>query len=132
MSYSIRSVIFLDSNIVILFNKRAFPSLEQRITAARDADLALGLPSIVLLELEVGVLLKRFLSLISEIPAFDPADALVAAEIRAGLMQRGEMIGAYDLLIAAQVLRRNAILITRNASEFARVPGLIWEDWTQS
>ncbi len=36
----------------------------------------------------------------------------------------------YDLLIAAQALRTGATLATANVSEFARVPGLVWEDWT--
>jgi tRNA(fMet)-specific endonuclease VapC len=36
---------------------------------------------------------------------------------------------AYDMLIAAQARRRGALLVTANAREFARVPGLRMEDW---
>ena len=36
-------------------------------------------------------------------------------------------IGAYDLLIAGQALRRNLILVTANLSEFRRVQGLVWQ-----
>lgn len=38
-------------------------------------------------------------------------------------------IGAYDLLIAGQARQRSATLVTANAAEFARVAGLVWEDW---
>jgi len=32
-------------------------------------------------------------------------------------------------VIAAQALRMNATLVTANASAFARVRGLDWQDW---
>jgi len=41
----------------------------------------------------------------------------------------GTPIGAYDVLIAGQALERNLILVTHNAGEFERVPGLRLEDW---
>jgi predicted nucleic acid-binding protein len=36
---------------------------------------------------------------------------------------------ANDLLIAAIALAHGLTLITHNSVEFARVPGLQWEDW---
>jgi tRNA(fMet)-specific endonuclease VapC len=39
-------------------------------------------------------------------------------------------IGTPDLRIAAIVLANNATLITRNLSDFRKVPGLRAEDWT--
>ena len=44
----------------------------------------------------------------------------------------GKPIGAYDLLIAGQALRRKMTLITANTKEFGRVKGLLWEDWAKS
>jgi predicted nucleic acid-binding protein len=35
-----------------------------------------------------------------------------------------------ELLIAAQALRAGVTLVTANVAEFARVTGLVWEDWT--
>jgi tRNA(fMet)-specific endonuclease VapC len=42
----------------------------------------------------------------------------------------GTPIGAYDLLIAGQALRRGLTVVTANTSEFSRVAELSWEDWT--
>ena len=39
-------------------------------------------------------------------------------------------IGTQDLKIASIALTNNAILLTRNTRDFARVPALKFEDWT--
>ena len=134
-------MIFLDTNVVIHFNKRNYPLLVKRIIAAFDDGQLLVLPVIVLLELEVGARrsawpdaarsrLDKFLTFIAAIHFFEKADAQTAAELKSRLELRGERIGAYDLLIAAQVLRRDGLLVTNNVREFSRIPGLKWEDWT--
>ncbi len=46
------------------------------------------------------------------------------------LRQARLRIGAMDLKIAAIVLARGAILLSRNRSHFGQVPGLQVEDWT--
>ena len=53
------------------------------------------------------------------------------ADIRANLKQRGEMIGANDLLIAAHARSLKATLVTNNVREFGRVKGLKVENWTK-
>ncbi len=45
------------------------------------------------------------------------------------MTKRGTPIGPYDLLIAATALAYNLILVTCNTREFARVEGLIVENW---
>jgi len=52
------------------------------------------------------------------------------ARIRAQLERAGTPIGAMDLLIAAHALANDSVLVTNNAREFARVPGLAVEEWT--
>lgn len=60
---------------------------------------------------------------------FDEAAAAHAADIRAVLERRGEMIGGYDLLIAGHARSRGLVVVTGNLGEFRRVDGLLVEDW---
>jgi tRNA(fMet)-specific endonuclease VapC len=62
---------------------------------------------------------------------FEDEDARAAGEIRAILEAVGKPIGAYDLLIAGQALRRNFTLVTADVAEFKRVKGLAWQDWSK-
>lgn len=60
---------------------------------------------------------------------FEKEDARRAGEVRALLASKGMSIGPFDVLIAGQALARRPILITHNTREFARVPGLRFENW---
>ncbi len=60
---------------------------------------------------------------------FDAAAARQYGAIRLDLERRGEIIGPNDLMIAAQALSLQAILVTDNTGEFARVRGLALENW---
>lgn len=60
-----------------------------------------------------------------------PADASYGAA-RVALEAAGTPIGANDLLIAAQALARDMIVVTDNEREFARVDGLRHENWLRS
>jgi tRNA(fMet)-specific endonuclease VapC len=51
--------------------------------------------------------------------------------IRAILKKEGRIIGNNDLLIAAHARSLDAVLVTNNTKEFARVSDLTIEDWTQ-
>lgn len=44
---------------------------------------------------------------------------------------QGQIIGAYDLMIAAHARSLGLVLVTNNLREFSRVPGLRVESWTQ-
>src|SRR5690349_8752289 len=57
------------------------------------------------------------------LPLQQPADQAYA-ELRAHLEQCGHPIGQNDMLIAAHALTIDAVLVTDNEREFARVPGL--------
>ena len=63
-----------------------------------------------------------------------PFDSLCVphyARIRHHLEQEGQIIGGNDLLIAATALAHDLTLVTNNAAEFRRVPGLRVEDWME-
>jgi tRNA(fMet)-specific endonuclease VapC len=52
--------------------------------------------------------------------------------MRAEIEMVGKPIGATDLRIAGQAVRHKVTLVTANAKEFQRVPGLAFEDWAKS
>ena len=60
---------------------------------------------------------------------FDHQAVSVFGRVRAALEQEGRIIGAYDMLIAAQALSRQFVLVTDNVGEFRRVAGLDVENW---
>ena len=63
---------------------------------------------------------------------FDETDTQVSGKIRAELATSGKLIGEFDTLIGSQCLRHGFTLVTNNTSEFSRIPGLLWVDWTKS
>lgn len=73
---------------------------------------------------KLGRNLKRFCDI--PILAFDDQAAAIFSRLRAS----GIRIGTPDLRIASIALANDAILLTRNVRDFARVPGLQFEDWT--
>mgnify|MGYP001554099334 CR=1 FL=1 len=101
------------------------------------------LSSVVLSELEYGAAkrpdlpgLRMRVSRLREIIASEVdylcADARFYGAVRAHLARlkpNAQPIGPYDLMLAAQALRLGAVLVTNNIGEFARVPGLMVEDW---
>ena len=52
-------------------------------------------------------------------------------QVRHDLETKGQVIGPFDLLLAATALVHNLTLVTQNTGEFSRVEGLRVEDWTQ-
>ena len=131
----------LDTNVVIALLKDQPPSVRVRLRDAVTRGASISVSSIVLYELWFGIArgarrlenaerLRSFLSGNVEVVPFDEEDAIAAGDLRAMLQSNGTPIGPYDLLIAAQALRCGATLVTANVSEFARVPDLVWQDWT--
>lgn len=133
-------MICLDTNAVIaVLNDRTSP-VRTRIDAAIGSGDTLAISSIVLFELRYGAAksarpernaqrIADFLAGPIEILPFEPADAEEAGDIRAALERAGTPIGPYDILVAAQARRHDALLVTANEREFSRVPRLKFEDW---
>ncbi|MFO1434049.1 MAG: type II toxin-antitoxin system VapC family toxin [Candidatus Competibacteraceae bacterium] len=73
----------------------------------------------------------RLLTLLSWLPSlpFSSEAAPYFGEIRAALASQGQPIGPYDLQIAAIARAHGLVVVTHNSREFARVPGLVVEDW---
>ncbi|MDR4518273.1 MAG: PIN domain-containing protein [Nitrosomonas sp.] len=99
----------------------------------------IAIPAIVLFELEYGILkstspekrieqLNALSALVTLLP-FSSYEAKTAAAIRFKLERTGQLIGLYDILIAAIALQHNAILVTNNTREFSRIETLKIEDW---
>jgi tRNA(fMet)-specific endonuclease VapC len=64
-----------------------------------------------------------------EVLSFDDAAAAHYADIRNVLERKGQVIGAYDMMIAGHARSRGLMVVTGNLGEFRRVDGLRSEDW---
>lgn len=77
-----------------------------------------------------NAVILSFLASVVILP-FSSLEAEQAAQIRAILKSQGQPIGAYDVLISANALQHNLLMVTANQREFDRVPGLQTENWRQ-
>ncbi len=129
---------FLDTNICIYALKNKFPKIKEMMENLSPSDIAI--PSMVKAELYYGALksdrpnkmlsvLDKFLSPFKIIP-FGENEIKAFGRIRTNLEKKGNIIGPYDLIIAATALSHGATFVTHNTREFERVEGLIIEDWT--
>ena len=131
----------LDTNACIAALNGRPPVVRDRIVGVRNAGGEIIVSSIALFELWHGVgrsmqaernaeRLAIFQDSVQILP-FDEEDARVAGGIEAELRSRGAPIGAYDILMAGQAVRRGLTLITANVREFSRIKGLQWKDWSK-
>jgi len=128
----------LDTNTLIYFFKG-----EGRVAESlfEHAPADIGIPSIALYELQVGIAkssslekrtrqLAELTSVVQVLP-FHEQEAKAAADIRAALEKQGLPIGPYDTLVAGTALASGATLVSRNRKEFGRINALRVEDWYQ-
>ncbi len=126
----------LDTNTLIYYFK-GMGNVSHNLLSQPPQNISI--PSIVIFELEVGIAkstspdkrtkqLDELLSLVNIIP-FAEKEAKVSAEIRAKLEKQGTPIDPYDLLIAGTAMAHQAILVSRNTSEFERIKKLQIENW---
>ena len=126
----------LDTNIVSDLVRNPQGRISQRIRTVGEAQVCTSI--IVAAELRYGSAKKGSPRLAAqldavlsalEVLAFEaPADTTYGS-LRARLEQSGRLIGANDLLLAAQALSLGHVLVTGNEGEFAGVSGLSCENW---
>lgn len=126
----------LDTNTLIYFFKGE-GRVAGELLARAPKDI--GIPSVVLYELQVGIAkssapekrtrqLAELTSVVQILP-FHQREAQAAAELRAALEREGRPIGPYDTLIAGTALAHGAVLVSHNTRDFDRVEALQVEDW---
>ncbi len=132
----------LDTNACIALIEGKPELVRNRLRRAVDGGAQVFVSTVVSFELWYGVSKSRreefnrrrletfFAGPLVLLP-FDENDARRAGLVRSALEIAGKPIGAYDLLIAGQALERRLTLVTANVSEFARVKGLVWQDWAR-
>jgi tRNA(fMet)-specific endonuclease VapC len=130
----------LDTDACIALINGKPPLIRTRFEKTTDSGAEIFASSVSLYELWYGVFksareefntkrLRTFLTGPIAVLPFEDDDARTAGSVRSALETSGKPIGAYDILIAGQALRRRLTLVTANVSEFSRVKGLAWEDW---
>jgi len=132
-------IYMLNTNICIYIIKRKPLKVFEILKQLNIGDVCIS--AITLAELEHGVAksqqreqnkiaLTAFLTPLEILP-FSAEAAAMSGKIRAELEKKGQVIGAYDLLIAAHALSEDLILVTNNTREFNRVPGLLLQNWAE-
>jgi tRNA(fMet)-specific endonuclease VapC len=130
----------LDTNISIVLINGTSDLARKRFSKAVESGEQVWVPSVSVFELWYGVAksvqtdansrrLKMFLEGQVRVLEFGEEDARRAGEIRSSLERIGKPFGTYDVLIAGQAMNQRLTLVTANTREFARVKGLVWEDW---
>ncbi|MHB8872122.1 MAG: type II toxin-antitoxin system VapC family toxin [Myxococcaceae bacterium] len=127
----------LDTNTCIYALNRSDPGLTERLRAARRSDLYVS--TLTIGELLFGARrstqavenvkrVVRFVAPLRGLP-FDRLASEAYGSLRAGLAAAGRQFGPVDMLIAATALAHGLTVVTNNAREFERAPGLRVENW---
>ena len=127
----------LDTDTCIYTIKQKPTQVIEKLQTLSISDV--GISAITLSELEYGVsrsarpeqnklALTQFVAPLEILP-YDDMAAAWYGRIRADLESQGTPIGPLDTLIAAHALALECILVTKNESEFSRIPGLAIESW---
>jgi tRNA(fMet)-specific endonuclease VapC len=80
----------------------------------------------------IGHAYDRLTATLDELRGWPVASCPAAAVVRYRAIKKQKLnVGANDLRIAAVALELGAVVVTRNVSDFGRVPGLRIEDWSK-
>ncbi|MDR1633954.1 MAG: type II toxin-antitoxin system VapC family toxin [Bifidobacteriaceae bacterium] len=139
MTTSVAPVWLLDTNAISESARHPQGPVGVRLAATLPGEAVTSV--VVVGELLYGIakassprIKERVDALLAAVPvlAIDAEVASVYGSLRADLERTGTPIGANDLWIAAQALRSGLTVVTGNESEFRRVPGLSWENWSSA
>ena len=136
---SFKMQFMLDTNICIYIIKKKPRKVFDILKKLKIGDVCIS--AITLAELEYGaeksqhrernkIALVGFLAPLKILP-FTDKSAIKFGEIRATIEKKGQVIGAYDLLIGAHALSENLTLVTNNTKEFSRIPNISLENWVE-
>ena len=128
----------LDTNTASYVIKGNFPRVRARLLKVPMAEV--GISVVTEAELRFGVarrpeattlkrVVEEFLLRVESLP-WNSEAAEHYAQIRAALEKGGEPMGNLDLMIAAQAVAADVVLVTRD-HVFRRVEGLRVEDWSK-
>jgi tRNA(fMet)-specific endonuclease VapC len=129
----------LDTNTASYVIKGNFPRVRERLLKVPMAEV--GISVVTEAELRFGVarrpeattlktVVEEFLLRVEVLP-WNSEAARHYARIRAVLEKEGEPIGNLDLMIAAQAVAAETVLVTHD-QVFRRVKGLKVEDWSKA
>lgn len=120
----------LDTDCAIYAMLGTHPALRARLAECEPGEI--GLSAVSFAEIALGnaigkspghAIIAAFVKVVPVLP-FDDAAALAYASLP---FRRAR----FDRLIAAHALSLGATIISNNESDFADVPGLVVENWTQ-
>lgn len=126
----------LDTNIISDLLRNPQGKVTQNIKQIGEENICTSI--IVASELRFGAakkksvnLSQRIKSILSaiEIIAYDTPADFKYADLRNFLEKKGTLMGPNDMLIAAQALSLDLIIVTANTREFSRVPDLKVVNW---
>ena len=128
----------LDTNTASYVIKGNFPRVRERLLKVPMAEV--GISVVTEAELRFGVarrpeaatlkrVVEEFLLRVEVLP-WNSEAAQHYARMRAALEKEGEPMGNLDLMIAAQAVAADAVLVTHDRV-FRRVKGLKVEDWSK-
>ncbi len=128
----------LDTNVVSDLIRHPQGRVSEHIREVGEAQICTSI--IVAAELRYGAAkkasprlatqLEAVLGALDVLPFEVPADTAYGL-IRTRLEQIGRPIGGNDLLIAAQAVALGYTVVTDNEGEFARIDGLLRENWLE-
>ena len=131
----------LDTCTCSFIMRQGPPAVISRLSTAVEQGHRIVISAITYAEMRYGqigkkasprhkVLVDEFIRRLDAIQPWDQRAVDATVEVMSKLARAGTPIGPNDSAIAGHALATASILVTNNVSEFRRVAGLDYEDWT--